>query len=151
MFPKTRIIAIGKMKDARLRELLEDYLKRLQRGGNRPEMVELKDIGDVAQESTRIKEALTKAKGAHSFILTEEGKTMDSQNFAHQLQSLAEQSCEAVFVIGGPYGMDASLKAKADTLISLSPMTFTHEWARVLLAEQLYRAQEILRGSGYHH
>lgn len=151
MLPKITLIAIGKMKDTRLRDLQDDYLKRIRRAGSRIEIIELKDLGDVAKESTRISEALQKLPGAQSYILAEEGNLWTSSDFAKALQTLAEQSREVAFVIGGPYGIDASLKASADRLCALSPMTLTHEWARALLAEQLYRSQEIIRGSGYHH
>jgi 23S rRNA (pseudouridine1915-N3)-methyltransferase len=63
----------------------------------------------------------------------------------------ALQGRPAIFVVGGAYGLTGAVKARADKLLSLSPMTFTHEMARYLLSEQLYRADAIHRGSGYHH
>jgi 23S rRNA (pseudouridine1915-N3)-methyltransferase len=58
---------------------------------------------------------------------------------------------EVCFVVGGAYGLTDAVRNKADLLLSLSPMTFPHQLVRVLLAEQLYRAWAILKGTGYHH
>ena len=57
----------------------------------------------------------------------------------------------SAFVIGGPYGLSDRVKKRADKLISLSPMTFTHEFARAILIEQIYRAKTISANTGYHH
>lgn len=141
------VIAIGKMKNRNLAALVEDFSQRLKRSGAF-ELVELKD-GDVEREGQRILETLVKRSGARVYAMAEEGKTRNSREFAGQLQRLQGQP--AVFLIGGAYGLSDAVKARADELFSLSPLTFTHEIARMLLCEQLYRGVSINSGSKYHH
>jgi 23S rRNA (pseudouridine1915-N3)-methyltransferase len=81
-------------------------------------------------------------------VLSEEGECLTSVKFAKKLSQLGSE--RLVFVIGGASGVDAALKAKAAWCLSLSPMTFPHELARLILLEQLYRAQSILQGGPYH-
>jgi 23S rRNA (pseudouridine1915-N3)-methyltransferase len=81
-------------------------------------------------------------------VLSEEGVTYDSVAFADQLRGSGSE--RLAFVIGGADGVDPALKARASWLLSLSPMTFPHEMARLLLVEQLYRATSILQGGPYH-
>jgi 23S rRNA (pseudouridine1915-N3)-methyltransferase len=81
-------------------------------------------------------------------VLTEEGSTADSMAFAEALRGSG--SDRLAFVIGGAEGIDPALKRQAAWRLSLSPMTFPHEIARLMLIEQLYRAQTILQGGPYH-
>ena len=141
------VIAIGKMKNRSLAALSDDFCKRLKRQGNF-ELLELKD-GDVESEGQRILETLGKRSGARIFAMAEEGNVRSSRAFASELQNLQGQP--AVFIIGGAYGLSEVVKQRADELFSLSPMTFTHEIARMLTCEQLYRAVSINSGSKYHH
>ena len=77
---------------------------------------------------------------------------MGSEVFAEQLRKLMIASTRSVaFVIGGSYGLDESVRKKANLVLSLSPMTFTHEMARFFLTEQIYRAMSILKNEKYHH
>ncbi|CAA6692950.1 MULTISPECIES: 23S rRNA (pseudouridine(1915)-N(3))-methyltransferase RlmH [unclassified Lentimonas] len=141
------IIAIGRMKNKPLLALTDDFSKRLKRSGNF-ELIELND-GTVESEGERILDALAKRKGARIYAMAEEGKTRTSAGLAKELLNLQGQP--AVFIIGGAYGLSPAVKAKADVLFALSPLTFTHEIARMLLCEQLYRAVSINAGSKYHH
>jgi 23S rRNA (pseudouridine1915-N3)-methyltransferase len=141
------VIAVGRMKNKALAALCDDYGKRLGRSGNF-ELIELKDA-DVEAEGTRILEALEKRKDARIYAMAEEGKTRTSVSFAKELFALQGQS--AVFIIGGAYGLSDAVKSRADQLFALSPMTFTHEIARMVMCEQLYRAVSINSGSKYHH
>ncbi len=141
------IIAIGKMKNRSLAALCDDFSKRLKRQGNF-ELIELKD-GDVESEGQRILEALDKRRDARIYAMAEEGKTRRSAALAQELFQLQGQ--QAIFIIGGAYGLSPAVKARADVLLALSPLTFTHEIARMLLCEQLYRAVSINSGSKYHH
>ncbi|MCK5680386.1 23S rRNA (pseudouridine(1915)-N(3))-methyltransferase RlmH [bacterium] len=85
-------------------------------------------------------------------LLDERGRNMDSRGFASFLQkSMISGPQQLVFFCGGPFGYDPSLREAADHLISLSPMTFPHELARLLLFEQLYRAMTIIKNEPYHY
>ncbi len=138
---RIRIIAVGKVRKGWVQEGVALYRKRL------PGLVitELKD-------STMVKEAaaITAALQADErlVVLTEEGRSVDSLSFAEQLRDSG--SDRLAFVIGGADGLDPGLKARASWRLSLSPMTFPHELARLLLLEQLYRATSILQGGPYH-
>ena len=83
--------------------------------------------------------------------LHETGAAMDSREFAAFLRDLDENARRPVFVVGGPFGLSPALLADCRSLLSLSPMTFPHELARVMLLEQLFRAETILRRFPYHH
>ena len=141
------LIAVGKMKNRPLAALYDDFSKRLKRQGHF-ELVELKD-GDVESEGARILDALAKRGDGRIYAMAEEGATRTSQELADELYSL--QGRPAVFIIGGAYGLSDAVKQRADVLLALSPFTFTHEIARMLLCEQLYRAVSIQTGSKYHH
>ncbi len=141
------LLTIGKLKNASIKSLAEDYQKRLKRHG-RFETVEFAD-GTIESEGQRLLDYLNKHPQSKIFILAEEGQTLSSESFSKELQAL--QGRHAIFVIGGAFGLDPQVKAKADTLLALSPMTFTHELAQMLLCEQLYRGISILNGSKYHH
>lgn len=141
------IIAVGKMKNRSLAALCDDFAKRIARQGSF-EIVELKD-GDVASEGERILAALEKRQAARAFAMAEEGRSQTTAALASDLGGL--QGRPAVFIIGGAYGLSDAVKQRADVLLSLSPLTFTHEIARMLVCEQLYRVTSIHSGSKYHH
>lgn len=141
-----KLITIGKMKDAHYAAKVADYTKRLSRYA-KFSIVELKD-STRAKEGQALVDAIARERGrGHCFALTEEGRTYDSPAFAKHLEKLA---CDLIFVIGGPEGLEPEVKATANNLLSLSPMTFTHEMARVLLIEQIYRAFSITHNGKYH-
>ena len=141
------VIAIGKVRNRFLGALCDDFCKRLKRQGNF-ELLELKD-GDVESEGIRILETVAKRKGAQIYAMDQQGKMRSSRALARQL--LALQGQPAVFIIGGAYGLSDPVRQRADELFSLSHMTFTHEIARMLVCEQLYRAVSINSCSKYHH
>ncbi|MGE9292234.1 MAG: 23S rRNA (pseudouridine(1915)-N(3))-methyltransferase RlmH [Puniceicoccales bacterium] len=145
---RIRLLVVGKMKEPSWRERAEEYAKRLRPYATL-EITEIRD-SDPEREGERLLKALEKERG-RVFALAEEGKCRPSSALADALDELRTNSQDAAFIVGGPYGLSAEVKARADTLLSLSPMTFTHEMARVILLEQLYRAFSILHGSGYHH
>lgn len=138
-------MVVGKMKDPLWRSLAAEYQKRLSAYVG-VEVIELKDHNDPTKDSPRILSALE--NGADTVIaLSEEGKLFSSQAFSRHLAGLEGK---VTFVIGGPEGLHTSVKTRANALLSLSPMTLTHEMARVFLTEQLYRAFNILSGGKYH-
>ena len=108
-------------------------------------ITELRD-GDLKKETQSI---LASIKPYESLIaLTEEGEGLSSIAFSKRLQKLAPS--RLAFVIGGANGLTCEIKAMANFCLSLSPLTFPHEIARLLLAEQIYRASTISQGSPYH-
>jgi 23S rRNA (pseudouridine1915-N3)-methyltransferase len=141
------LIVVGRLKNRSISALCEDYAKRLQRHA-RIDCVELRD-GNVESEGRRILEALEKRSPAYTLALAEEGRLHTSRKFAEVLQE--EKGKPMCFIIGGAFGLSQEVKARADGLLSLSPMTLTHEFARLVLMEQLYRAAAINSGSKYHH
>ena len=138
---RIRILAVGKVRKGWVLEGIATYLKRLPG----LQVVELRDAGKV-KEAEAVLAALQ--PGEQLVVMAEEGQTFDSQAFAERLEGSGSE--RLVFVIGGAEGIDPALKARASWKLSLSPMTFPHELARLLLLEQLYRALTIQQGGPYH-
>lgn len=141
-----KIIAVGRMKDRNLDKLVDELLVRLRKYG-KTELVTLPD-SNVASEGSAIIRELEKERNSAIFILSEEGVQWNTVQFAAKLEELDRR---AVFVIGGPFGLAPEVKQRANHLWSLSKLTFTHEMARFLLCEQLFRALNYLNGGAYHH
>ncbi len=139
-----RILAVGKLKDARLAGLVDDYLKRI-----RPwaafETVELKD-GTIEKEGAAMARWLDDHAAGRVVACDERGAARTSR----ELAALLGAHGSLTFLIGGPDGLGSAARARADETLSLSPLTFPHELARLLLAEQIYRGLAILRGHAYH-
>ena len=138
---RIRILAVGKVRKGWVLEGIATYLKRLPG----LQVVELRDAGKV-KEAEAVLAALQ--PGEQLVVMAEEGQTFDSPAFAERLEGSGSE--RLVFVIGGAEGIDPALKARASWKLSLSPMTFPHELARLLLLEQLYRALTIQQGGPYH-
>lgn len=138
---RCRIIAVGKVRKSWVQEGIELYRKRLPG----LKIVELRD-GNPEKEAESIRQTLRSDEWP--VMLMEQGETLTSICFSERLRSLGSQ--RLAFVIGGADGLTAELKALAHWKLSLSPMTFPHELARLLLIEQLFRAQAIQQGSPYH-
>ena len=149
---RLRIIWIGKTRDARLRALIDDYAERLGHFA-RCEVTELRDLGrtdkaGIDKETKRISDGLR--SGSVTVLLDPDGVEWTSQQLAAQVQGWEESGIkEVAFVIGGPNGVADDFKARVDKRWSLSRLTLTHEMARVLLLEQLYRAYTIIHGLPY--
>lgn len=152
---RATILAVGGIKDAPLKEIAEEYLKRLAPYAK----VEIQEIkaeafgtGDEEKakkkEGERILNFLEKKPEAKVYLLAEAGKLKDSKEFA---RSLGAEDGPVIFVIAGALGFSDEVLKKPFAALSLSPMTFTHEMARVILLEQLYRAATILKGKRYHY
>jgi 23S rRNA (pseudouridine1915-N3)-methyltransferase len=139
---KLKILAVGKLKQPWIIQGVNEYTKRLPG----LTITELKD-STPDREATEI-QSLVKPHD-YLIVLTERGKTMDSIAFAKFLEQTVRSDI-LVFAIGGPVGISAELERSANLCLSLSPMTFTHDMARLLLVEQLYRAQNILQNGSYH-
>lgn len=141
------IVAVGRVKDHDLRSVLDDYLGRLRRYVGCDE-VEIPD-----GPSAKVRAAIDKAtSGATVVALVIEGQAMDSATLAREVERMSCRGKGVVaFLIGGADGLPADVRQKAHLRLSLSRMTFPHRLARVMLAEQLYRAMTILRGEPYSH
>lgn len=137
---KIEIITVGKLKRGSLKDLAVEYLKRLGPFMKVKEVVVDELSAELLEEQTT------------TIMLAEDGKTMDSVTFANTLNKWSEHGQrELTFIIAGPFGFDRELLKHADHVLSLSPMTFPHEMAYVILLEQLYRAGTILAGKTYHY
>ena len=149
---RLRIIWTGKTRDARLRALIEDYADRLSHFA-RCEVIELRELGrtdktGIDKETQRISDALRSR--SVTVLLDPEGAEWTSQQLAAQVQNWEGSGIkEVAFVVGGPNGLAADFKSRVDKRWSLSRLTLTHEMARVLLFEQLYRAYTIIHGLPY--
>ncbi len=141
-----KLVLIGKLKDRALQARCDEFAKWLSPYA-KLEIVELPD-SNVAKEGLAIVKALEKERSAAVVVLSEEGRQFTSTAFAAKLGSFDRK---IVFVIGGPCGLAPEVKQRADLLWSLSKLTFTHELARLLLMEQLFRATNILHGGSYHN
>ena len=135
------MLAVGKIRRGWIQEGIDLYSRRL-RGLS---VIELRD-GTPEKEDSAIKATLLPDE--RLVVLMEEGETLASIPFARRLERYGNE--RLAFIIGGADGLTADLKAKADWRLSLSPMTFPHELARLMLIEQLFRAQAIIQGSPYH-
>lgn len=148
-----KVLAIGKKHESWVAEGIERYAKRMKK----PFDVSWQLLphssreGDAArtEESARI---LAKVSAQDYVVLLDErGTNIDSPALARTLQRPLDTSRTVVLVIGGAYGVDTSVHQRADFTWSLSKLVFPHQLVRLVLAEQLYRAQEIAGGRPYHH
>jgi 23S rRNA (pseudouridine1915-N3)-methyltransferase len=146
------IAAVGRIKAGALGELQAEYLKRLT-GPVAIKEVEERRASSMAERRAREGERLLAALPADGFTvaLDERGKTLSSVAFAEWLQRWQIDGAKTLaFVIGGADGLAQPLVQRAGLVLSLGAMTWPHLLARILLLEQLYRAQQILGGHPYH-
>ena len=146
-------MAVGRPPAGPLRDAIEEYEKRASRYWPL-------EIVEVRAESARSRSAIEVrrlegerllGKVAGTLVaLDEKGRTFSSEKFAQWMVERREHAEDTTFVIGGAYGLDEVVRKRAATLLSLSPWTLQHEVARLLLAEQLFRAGTIHRGEPYH-
>lgn len=144
---RVSIVAVGKIKQAGLRAELDDYLGRIRRYATLEE-IEVKDGAD-AELQPRFERALPKR--ARVIALEVEGRALTSRGLADVVQRAELDATPLAFLIGGAYGLPKTVSKAADMQLSLSAMTLPHRLARVVLAEQIYRAFTILRGEPYSH
>lgn len=148
-----KIIAVGKKHEPWVADGIGRYETRLKRPFN----VEWVLLPHSAREGLQAREdeseRLLSRLSDDDFIvlLDERGKLFDSPGLSRMLLEPLERSRSVVILIGGAYGVDASVHQRANVIWSLSPLVFPHQLVRLILAEQLYRAQEIAAGHPYHH
>ena len=164
---RIRIIAVGKDKDAWVTTGCEHYLKLLSRfarvtvdiSPGLKSTAGLSPAEAMAREAERIEKLLdgnsrksqVSATTSYTAALSDSGKQYDSLRFAKHLQQWQTHSGGSVtMLIGGAHGLDPRLLKRTDEVLSLSPMTFSHQLVRLVLLEQLYRGFSILAGTDYH-
>lgn len=147
------LLAVGKLRPA-YREACDDYLRRLGRHQAITER-ELREAGRAgsverqrSEEGDRLLAHLPPA--AHVVLLDLAGRGWTSEQLAERLEAWRIAARDVVLVLGGAVGVDPRVHARANETWSLGPLTLPHELARVVVAEQLYRAMTILRGEPYH-
>lgn len=142
------IVTIGKIKDINIAKTIEDITKRL----NRVKFIELKEIKEknidiLKKKEFELIEPLIKSENKN-YLLWEHGKNYNTKEFFKEINSI--QNNNIFFFITGPFGPDKHLLFKIPNHLSISPLTLTHEMAKLILVEQVYRIQEIGKGSNYH-
>lgn len=147
------LIVVGKLKDRHLEEIEKDYLKRIMN----PELI-IHEVKASAENKDAEGEAIlkkvkdvTQGGGAHLIAMTEWGKRSTSVQFADWTKTLIERPAKIFFLIAGAEGFSDEVLKLCQERISLSELTFPHKLARILLVEQLYRAQTIRSGHPYHN
>ena len=151
---RIRVLWEGKTKDAHLRALQSDLVSRIEHftALTVEEIPPLRKAGrrNGPGLSPSERNLLEKIRESSKVFLDERGREWSSAEFAEWLgQQALRGTRELVFLIGGPEGFSAAFRKEADVLLALSRMTLTHDWARVLLLEQIYRGFTILRGYPY--
>jgi 23S rRNA (pseudouridine1915-N3)-methyltransferase len=149
------LLCVGRIRVSWIAEGCREYLDRLK-----PDFrIDVRELAESREkdperqkkdESSLLFSAMHKHEGA-SIILDETGDRMTSRDFASFIASSLNAGEPLAFVIGGSYGLTEEVKKAATKRLRLSDMTLTHELARLVLLEQLYRAMQIRKGTGYHH
>ena len=154
------VIAVGKIKESFYLEACAEYLRRLGGFGGcnlielpecrlpeRPSAAEI--AAGLAKEAAAAEKKIP--KGAYLIVCSPEGAQRSSEALAAELKTIKLRSHGGVcFLIGSSFGLDPALKKRADLLLSMSRMTFPHHLFRIMLLEQIYRAENILSGTKYH-
>ena len=155
---KILLLAIGKTDDDYLITGIKKYVGRIGHYAS----FEMKEIPDIRNRKTSNEDQQKNAEsflllqqlqpGDHVVLLDENGKQFTSVGFSESLEKqMATGAKRIVFIIGGPYGFAQEVYDRANAMMSLSPMTFSHQMVRLIFVEQLYRAFTILKGEPYHH
>jgi len=148
---KIKVLSFGKTKEEYLAGAIADYCRRVNFYSH-IEWIELTlsaNKKSIQQKIKRVKSTLT----SHYIVaLDEKGKEYTSRQFAFFIEKMMVSGKEQItFILGGHDGLEEELLNRADTRISLSRMTFTHQMVRLIFIEQLYRAFTIIKGEAYHH
>lgn len=152
-----KIIALGKIKEKFLKEGVDEFLKRLTPYSS----VEILELTPIEIKDENLTEKVLDEEGdkilalikPSSFVVTLEigGKMFSSEEFSAKIENLINDGVsELIFVIGSSCGLSKKVSARADLKMSMSKMTFLHQFARLILVEQIYRAFKIMKGEKYH-
>ena len=164
---KITLLTVGKTTDSRLEALIDEYRERLkhyitfdfkvvsrsksQQSASLSVERQKQLEGELILAACNLAPITRNPLPVTLILLDEHGKEFRSIEFADYLQKRMSAGKDLVFVVGGPYGFSKDVYDRADGLISLSKMTFSHQMIRLLFTEQLYRAMTILRNEPYHH
>ena len=155
---KIKLIVVGKTNAKYLLEGEREYENRLKHYTKFEEIIitDVKQSGKLSENELKKKEGqliLGKLESSdHVILLDEKGKSFSSLQFSEFLQQKMNSSLKSlVFVVGGPFGFSDDIYQRANSKLSLSKMTFSHQMVRLIFKEQLYRGFSILRGERYHH
>lgn len=154
---KIKIIALGKIKEKFLKEGIDEFLKRLTPYAS----IEIIELTPVEIRDENLTQKALEQEGEKilanikndSFVITMEilGKQLSSEDFAQKINEISMSGIsELVFIIGSSCGLSPTVSNRANFKLSFSKMTFLHQFARLLLVEQIYRAFKILKGETYH-
>lgn len=154
---KIKIIALGKIKEKFLKDGIDEFMKRLTPYCS----VEILELPPIEIKDENLIEKVLDEEGEkilshikpQSYVITLEilGKQLSSEEFAEKIEDLTNEGLsELVFVIGSSCGLSKKVSARANFKMSMSKMTFLHQFARLLLVEQIYRAFKIIKGETYH-
>lgn len=148
-----KVLAVGKKHESWVSEGIGRYEKRLKKPFDLTWQLLPHSAreGDAAREEESARILAKVGPQDHLVLLDERGKNVDSPGLARHLQGQFDAGRPVTVVIGGAYGVDATVHTRADFTWSLSGLVFPHQLVRLILAEQLYRAQEIAGGRPYHH
>ncbi len=153
-----KLLGIGKTDDPSLQKLTDIYIKRLRFYSKFefdliPDLKKAKNLEEDLQKYKEGELILGKISSSDFVVLLDEkGEQYSSEEFSVFLQKRMNSGLkQVVFVIGGPYGFSEEVYKRADSLLSLSKMTFSHQMVRLFFIEQLYRGFTILRNEPYHH
>ena len=154
---KIKIIALGKVNEPYLKEGIDEFLKRIAPYAtvevSEIKPIEVKDENLIQRTLDLEADKILDYIKPSSFVITLEigGKMLSSEDFAHELNEIINSGVnELVFVIGSSHGLSQKVSERADYKLSLSKMTFLHNFARLILVEQIYRAFKIIKGETYH-
>ena len=151
---KLVLAVFGRPGSAFIQDEVEKYTKRLRSSSVQIEVVEMKQskrddqVKSLAEEAAEFSKRFPK-ENYQWIVMAEEGKLMNTVQLANWIKPRLTSNC--VFLIGSAYGISPEIKKQANLLLSLSPLTFTHDHARVILTEQLYRCLMVMAGHPYHH
>lgn len=150
------IVAVGKIKEKSLSQLIEEYKKRIG-AYSKIEIIEVSDEPNDRLSDEKVKEIEGQRiikqlkKDSYVILLSLKGKQMDSIKFSREIEKInTYNSSHITFVIGGSVGVSEQVEQRADLLLKLSEMTFPHNIARLLILEQIYRSYKILNNETYH-
>ena len=148
-----KIICVGKIKEKYLKDAIDEYTKRISKY-TKLNLIEVKDYDydDINKVLISEKEQIEKYIDSKDYLITLEieGKQISSEQLARKLDETLTINSNITFVIGGSYGIDKSIKARANYHLSFSTLTFPHQLFRVLLLEQIYRSYKINNNESYH-